>query len=136
MPAKDSITAQVFTNTDMSEKLPLESIKTAKHPQCFRLERPPVPYFSNKTAWSTSQTFQKLLNYVFVPHIRSHTSKIVALVVKNTGSQSNLRDICEQATVIYLLSYFTAAHIPSDMVAILTWMLMYRRFLVHQLFGI
>ncbi len=85
MSANDRISAYVCTNADGSEKLPLAIIGTAKIPRCFRLGRPPVPYFSNKTAWSTSQTFQKWFNYVFLPQIRSRTSKKVAFLVDNAG---------------------------------------------------
>ncbi len=76
MSAKDRTTAYVCSNADGSEKLPLAIIGTAKNPRCFRLGSPPVPYFSNKTAGSTSLTFSKLVKLrISTPHSLFHLQK-------------------------------------------------------------
>ncbi len=51
----------------------------------------------------------------------------------NAGSHSNLRDICEQVTVIPLPPNVTAVHKPMDMGVISTWKQTDRRFLVRKL---
>ncbi len=95
MSAKDRITAYVCTNADGSEKLRMAIIGTANNSRCFRLGRPPVQYFSNKTTWSTAETFKKWFNYVFLPHVRSRTSKEVALLMDNANSHCDLVYISE-----------------------------------------
>ena len=90
---KDRITAYVCTNADGSRKLPMAVIGKAANPRCFRLGTPPVPYFSNKTAWSHTATFRKWFNYIFLPHVRGVTSGRVALIVDNASSHNELRDL-------------------------------------------
>ncbi len=133
MSSKDRITAYVCTNADGSKKVPLAIIGKSKNPRCFRLGLPPVHYFSNKTAWSNSETFKQWFTSVFLPHIRSCTSKKVALLVDNASSHFNLHDIREQVVVIPLPPNVTSVHQPMDMGVISTWKQTYRRFLVQEL---
>ncbi len=104
----------------------------AKHLRCFLLRRPPVHYFNNDTAWSNSETFIKWFNSVFLPRIRSCTSKKVALFMDNASSHSNLYDIRQQVVVIPLPPNVTSVHQPMDMVVISTWKQTYRRFLEQE----
>ena len=59
MKAKDRITAYVGTNADGTCKLLMAIIGKPMYPRCFRLGKPPVPYFSQCNAWSDSVTFKK-----------------------------------------------------------------------------
>lgn len=114
MNTKDRITAYCCTNADGSQKVSLSVIGKSKNPRCFRLGRPPIKYFANKTAWSNGPTFRKWFCYVFLPHIRSVTSNPVALLVDNAGSHKDLADLRGQATIIPLPKNITSVHQPMD----------------------
>ena len=70
MKVKDRITAYVGTNADRTCKLPMAIIGTPMNPRCLRLGKPPVPYFSQRNAWSESVTFKKWFYNLFIPFVR------------------------------------------------------------------
>lgn len=86
MKSKYRITAYVCTNANCEYKVPLAIIGTAKNPRAFRLGRCPIPYFSNRTAWSDGVTFRKWSTFVFLPHVRRTKSGKVPLIVDNASS--------------------------------------------------
>lgn len=83
--AKDRITAFVCTNADRSAKVDLSMIGKAKSPCCFRIGKPQVTYFSQKNAWTDNDVFKRWFCNVFVPHIRTETSRSVALFMGSCG---------------------------------------------------
>ena len=85
MNAKDRIAAFVGTNADGTCKLPMAIIGKAKNPRCFRLGTHPVPYFTQRKAWSKSVTFKKWFYNYFFPFIRQRTSQPVILLMDNCG---------------------------------------------------
>ena len=134
MSAKDSITAYVCTSADGSQKPPLAIIGKAENPRCFRRGTPAVPYFSNKTAWSNTATFRKWFNHVFLPHVRSVTSRPVALLVENASSHSELCDMRGQVTIIPLPHNVTSMHQKMDMSVIFVFKRLYCKAMCVSLF--
>lgn len=133
MKAKDRITAYVCTNA-IGTKLPMAVIGKAKNPRCFRMNKPPVPYFSQKNAWSDTITFRRWFMDVFIPFVRRFTSKKVALVMDNCGPHgSDLNDPREQIQIFTLPPNCTSVHQPMDMGIIAAWKKLYRYEMLHQI---
>lgn len=120
MTAKDRVTAHMCTNA-AGRKVPLSLIGTSKEPRCFRIRKSPVEYFSQKNAWSDVSVFQQWWSKVFLPHVRSVTSKKVVLVMDNHGSHANLVDSREQVTILELPPNCTSKHQPMDAGIIAAW---------------
>ena len=100
MKAKDRITAYVGTNADGTSKLPMAIIGKPMNPRGFRLEKPPVPYFSQRNACSDSVTFNKWFYNLFIPFVRRKTSKPVALLMDNCGPHGT--DIVDHTGQIHI----------------------------------
>eukprot|EP00171_Calliarthron_tuberculosum_P005173 IDg5173t1 len=133
MGAKDRVTAYLCANADGSGKVPIAIIGKAKNPRCFRLGRPPVAYFNNRTAWSDGATFQKWFTFVFLPFVQKKTTKKVALLVDNASSHSNLSNSQEQVSIIALPPNVTAVHQPMDLGIIAAWKKRYRREMLREI---
>ena len=75
MNQKDRLTVCVCTNLTGTQKVELAIIGKSNKPMCFKnLEGKdkPIPYFSQKNAWSDKVTFEKWFKEVFLPHMRKH----------------------------------------------------------------
>ena len=79
------------TNLTGTQKVELAIIGKSNKPMCFKnLEGKdrPMPYFSQKNAWSDTGTFEKWFKEVFLPHVRKHVpdpQKKVLLIIDNCG---------------------------------------------------
>lgn len=133
MRAKDRVTAYVCTNAT-GVKVPMAIIGKAKSPRCFRIETPPVTYFSQRNAWSDSATFKQWFYNIFLPFVRRFTSRPVALVMDNCGPHgTDLNDPQEQVNILTLPPNCTAIHQPMDLGIIGAWKLRYRRLLLQEI---
>lgn len=103
--AKDRITANLFSNADGSDKVPVPIIGTAKNPKAFRIGKCPIPYFNNKTAWYDGVIFRKWLLFMLLPHVRASTTDKISLVVDKASSHSTYSS--ENTTI-------TSVHKPMD----------------------
>lgn len=134
MSAKDRVTAYVCTNADGSDKLPMAVIGTAKTPRCFKNMPPPIPYFSQKGAWSDTATFRKWYYDVFLPHIREKTCEGVILLIDNCGPQgTDLVDKTGQVNIISLPANCKAVHQPMDAGVITAFKVRYRCELLRRI---
>lgn len=75
MKSKDSVTAYVCTNANGIAKLPMANY--------FRLNSPPVPYMSQRNAWSDNVTFRRWFLYLFLPFVRTFTSRKCVFIMYN-----------------------------------------------------
>lgn len=125
MKAKDRVTAYMCTNAS-GRRVPLSLIGTAKDPRCFRIRKSPVMYFSQKNAWSDARVFKQWWLKVFLPHVRSVTSKKVLLIMDNHSSHADLVDPREQVTILELPPNRTSKHQPMDAGIIQAWKVRYR----------
>ena len=72
-------------------------------------------------AWSDQATFSSWFHEVFLPHIRSCTSKPVLLVMENCSGHGNLTDPHGQVSIAELPPNCTSKHQPMDMGVIAAW---------------
>lgn len=120
MKAKDRITAYVCTNA-FGGKRPMAIIGNPKSPRWFRIRSPPVPYFSQRKAWSGKVSFRRRVFNIFVIYI-CYFTKPVALLMNNCGPhEEDLTDPRKKITVMTLLSNCTSMHQPMDMGIIEAW---------------
>ena len=110
MASKDRITAYLCTNASGTQKVPFSIIGKSKNPRCFKLKPCPVKYFSQVNAWSDQATFSSWFHEVFLPHIRSCTSKPVLLVMDNCSGHGNLTDPHGQVSIAELPPNCTPKH--------------------------
>ena len=133
MKAKDRITAYAGTNADGTCKLPMAIIGKPMNPRCFRLRKPPLPYFSQRNAWSDSVTFKKWFYNLFIPFVRRQTSKPVALLMDNCGPHgTDIVDHTGQIQIITLPPNCTGVHQPMDLGIIASWKSKYRHCMLRK----
>jgi hypothetical protein len=101
-------------------------IGKAKNPRCFRKRQPGVAYFNQAKAWSDTVTFNKWFSEVFLPHVRSMTSKPVLLIMDNCSSHTGLVDNRDQVKIIELPPNCTSVHQPMDQGIIASFKVRYR----------
>eukprot|EP00170_Pyropia_yezoensis_P002161 contig_9087_g2165 len=114
MRSKDHVTLTLCCNATGSHKLPVTMIGKAAQPMCFMgpANRCPVPYFSQKSAWTDTSIFKRWFDEVFLPAVRQRTGNQVVLILDNLGCHSDLSD--EQVTIIELPPNTTAVYQPLD----------------------
>lgn len=134
MSPKDRITTYICTNP-VGTKVPMTIIGKAENPRCFRIAKPPVPYLQQDNAWSDGVTFRRWFYDIFVPFIRTFTSKPVALLIDVCGPHgADLTDPKEQITIVTLPPNCTSVHQQMDMMDIITaWKKSYRELMLCEI---
>jgi len=114
MKSKDRVTLTLCCNATGKHKLPITMIGKSMQPICFAGDgnEPPLPYFSQASAWTDSNIFARWLSEVFVPELRTRTGSQVDLILDNFKSHSRVSD--PQVTVIELPPNITAVYQPLD----------------------
>jgi len=67
-------------------------IGKAAQPMCFQVEgnASPLPYFSQKSAWTDDSVFKRWFEEVFVPAAQARTAHYVYLIMDNLGCHSSI----------------------------------------------
>lgn len=114
MKSKDRVTLSLCCNATGSHKVPIAMIGKAAQPMCFvgASNRCPLPYFSQKSAWTDATVFKRWFHEVFLPSLRTRTGCHVYLIMDNLGCHSDIAD--PQVTVIELPPNTTAVYQPLD----------------------
>ncbi|KAJ8945129.1 hypothetical protein NQ318_001594 [Aromia moschata] len=69
-PVKERITVMVCANASGTYKIPLLAIGKYQKPRCFnRVDKPPVQYEAQSSAWMSEDIFRRWFTNVFVPHV-------------------------------------------------------------------
>lgn len=122
MGLKDPVLGYVCTNANGSNKLPLASIRKAKNPRGFRIEKTAVPYFSPLNMGSNKCTFCKWFLDVFLLHIPRCTSKHVVMIIDNCQPQrTDLQDARAPVEILNLLPNYTSLQQPMNTTINSTW---------------
>jgi len=114
MTRTDRGTLTLCFNATGTHKLPITMIGKAMQPLCFTGEgnEPPLPYYSQASAWTDSNIFARWLSEVLVPELRTRTGSHVYLILDNVNSHSRVSD--PPVTVIELPPNNTAVYQPLD----------------------
>lgn len=114
MKSKDRVTLTLCCNSNGTHKLPVTMIGKAVQPLCFTGDgnRCPLPYFSQKSAWTDTNVFQRWFQEVFLPAIKRRTRSHVFLIMDNLGCHGDISD--PQVTIIELPPNTTAVYQPLD----------------------
>lgn len=108
MRSKDRVTLTLCCNATGSHKLPITMMGKAANPLCFRGvdNECPLPYLSQRSAWTDSHVFKRWFFEVFVPGLRAQTASHVFLVLGNLSCHSEIHH--PQETIIELPPKTTA----------------------------
>jgi len=133
MKSKDLVTLTLCCNSTGSHKLPVTMISKAVQPMCFagRGNECPLPYFSQKSAWTDASIFKRWFDEVFVPAVRARTRHQVYLIMDNLGCHSSIAN--PQVTIIELPPNTTAVFQPLDAGIIATLKIRYKKLLLHRI---
>lgn len=102
MATEDRLTVVVCTNATGTSKIPLALIGASKQPKCFRIRPCPLPYLTHSNAWFERETFKQWFYQVFIPAIRKHSWKNIALLTENISSDQDTIDPRGQVTILNL----------------------------------
>jgi len=130
--SKDRVTLTLCCNSTGSHKLPVTMIGKAVQPMCFAGEgnECPLPYFSQKSAWTDASVFKRWFDEVFVPAVRARTRHQVYLIIDNLGCHSSIAN--PKVTIIELPLNTTAVFQPLDAGIIATLKIRYKKRLLHR----
>jgi len=108
--SKNRVTLTLCCNATGTHKVPVRIIGKAAQPMCFRGEGSvsPLPYFSQKSAWTDASVFKRWFEEVFVPAVQSRTAHHVYLVTDNLGCHSSISH--PQVSIIELPPNTTAVY--------------------------
>lgn len=114
MRSNDRVILTLCCNATGSHMLPITMIEKAMKRLCFTgaANRCPLPYFSQRSAWTDTSVFKRCLQQVFLPAVRSRPGSLAYLVMDNLGCHSDVYD--PQGTVIELPQNTTAVYPPMD----------------------
>lgn len=114
MNSKNRVTLTMCCNATGSHKVPVAMIGKAAQPMCFigLGNQCPLPYFSQKSAWTDKTVFKRWFFEVFLQAVRARTRSHVILIMDNLGCHSVISD--PQVTIIELPPNTTAVFQPSD----------------------
>lgn len=114
MRSKERVTLTLCCNATGSHKLPIAMIGKAAHPLCFQGEgnQCPLPYFSQRSAWTDNHVFKRWFFEVFVPALRPRTASHVYLILDNLSCHTEIAH--PQVTIIELPPNTTARYQPLD----------------------
>eukprot|EP00177_Eucheuma_denticulatum_P000177 GFKZ01000313.1.p1 GENE.GFKZ01000313.1~~GFKZ01000313.1.p1 ORF type:complete len:683 (-),score=82.21 GFKZ01000313.1:75-2123(-) len=102
MTTEDRLTLIVCTNATGTVKIPLALIGMAKQPKCFRIRPCPLHYLTHPFTWFNSTTFKQWFSEIFIPAIRHHTWRNIALLVENSLDGHNVSDPRGQVHILHL----------------------------------
>jgi len=114
MKSKDRVSLTICCNATDTHKVPVTMIGKAAQPMCFRGEgnASPLPYFSQKSAWTEASVFKRRFEEVFVPAVQARTVHHVYLIMDNLGCHCSIPH--PQVTIIELPPNPTAVYQPLD----------------------
>jgi len=100
MKRKDRVTVTLCCNATGTRKVPVTMIGKAAQPMCFQGEgnASPLPYFSQKPAWTDASVFKRWFEEVFVPAVQARTAHHVYLIMDNLGCHR--RRFCPRACLV------------------------------------
>jgi len=112
MKSTDRVTLTLCCNATGTHKVPVTMIGKAAQPVCFHGEgnASPLPYFSQKLAWTDASVFKRSFEEVFVPAFQARTAHHVYLIMDNHGCHSSISH--PQVTIIKLPPDTTAVYQP------------------------
>ena len=131
--AKDRITALVAVNMDGSDKRSLLIVGKSRQPRCFRgVQKLPLPYSNNKTAWMTGDLFRNWL--VDFERDMAKKNRFVVLVVDNCAAHpKDGADDLPHIKLVFLPPNVTSIIQPCDMGIIWNLKANYRRKIVSRI---
>lgn len=133
MKTEDRITTYVCTNADGSVKVPISMIGLEKHPPCFRLGSPSVPYLSQEHAWSDGVTFKVWFEEIFLPCVRTNTTDPVILLVDLSITNGfEPQDIQGQVRIAHFPRNSATIHQPVERGIITAWKALYKHCLLKD----
>ena len=130
--SKDRVTLTLCFNSTGSHKLPVTMIGKAVQPMCFAGEgnECPLPFFSQKSAWTDASVFKPWFDEVFVSAVRARTRHQVYLIMDNLSCHGSIAN--PQVTIIELPPNTTAVFRPLNAGIIATLKIRYKKRLLHQ----
>lgn len=114
MGMKDRITLIVCSNATGTMKVPLTIVGKSKQPACFRIRPSPLPYLTQPHVWFDVTTFKQWFSEVFIPCIRKHSWKNVALLVENVIDENIAEDPRGQVKIMRLPLDSRPIHHPME----------------------
>jgi len=125
--SKDCVTLMLCCNATGSLKLPVTMMDKAVQPLCFTGEENecPLPYLSQKSAWTAASRFKRWFDEVFVPAVQGRKWHQVYLIMDNLGCHSSIAN--PKVTIIELTPNTTAVIHPLDAGIIATLKLQYKK---------
>lgn len=102
MTTENRLTLIVCTNATGTVKIPLTLIGMAKQPKSFRIRPCPLHYLTHPYAWFNTTTFKQWFSEIFIPAIRHHTWRNIALLVENSLDGHDVSDSREQIHILHL----------------------------------
>jgi len=132
MKSKDRVTLTLCCNAMGTHKVPVMMIGKAAQPKCFQSEgnASPLPFFSQKSAWTDAFVFKRWFEEVFVPAVQARTAHHVYLIMDNLGCHSSISH--PQSTIIELPPNATAVYQPLDAGIIELLKNRYKKRLLHR----
>jgi len=114
MKSKDRVTLTLCCNATGTHKVPVTMIGKAAQPMCFQGEgsASPLPYVSQKSAWTDPSVFKRWFEEVFVPAVQARTAHHVYLIMDNLCCHSSISH--PQITIMELPPNPTAVYKPLD----------------------
>lgn len=114
MGLKDRITLIVCANATGTMKVPLAIVGKSKQPACFRIRPSPLPYLAQPHVWFDITTFKQWFSEVFIPSIRKHSWKNVALLVEDVDDENIAEDPRGQVKIMRLPLDSRPRHHPME----------------------
>ena len=132
MKRKDRVTLNLCCNETGTHKVPVTMIGKVAQPMCFQGEgnASPLPYFSQKSAWTDASVLKRWFEEVFVPAIQARTAHHVFLIMDDIGCNSSLSH--PQVTIIELPPNTTAVYQPLDAGIIVLLQNRYKKRLLYR----
>jgi len=114
MKSKDRVSLNICCNATNKHKVPVTMIGKAAQPMCFQGEgnASPLPYFSQKSAWTEASVFKRWFEEVVVPAVQARTVHHIYLIMDNLGCHSSIPH--PQVTIIELPPNPTAVYQALD----------------------
>jgi hypothetical protein len=137
MKAKDRLTVILCANATGTFKISPVVIGTAKRPRCFVRNPPQLPYFSQKSAWDDTKTFERWWHEIFLKEVRVWTSSPVALLLDGfSGHDRDCNDPLGQVRIFTFPPNITSIFQPLDQGIILTFKTKYKSKLLEHLVSV
>lgn len=114
MGLNDRLTVIFCASATGMMKMPIAIIGKCKQPPCFRIRPSPLPYLTQPYVWFNTATFKQWFNEVFIPSIRKHSWKNVALLVENDIDENIVHDPRGQIKILHLPPDSRTTHHPME----------------------